>query len=70
MISKNSNKVLTKAELDGSVGENALWSGPLDLSGFPMGKGASNGTYGLEILKASCGCDGLKAPITSKAKSY
>jgi|ETNvirenome_6_30_1030629.scaffolds.fasta_scaffold297566_1 hypothetical protein len=70
MISKNSNKILTKAQLEGQVGESAVWDGPLDLSNFPMGKGSSKGIYGMEVLKADCGCSNLQGPITSKCKSY
>ena len=70
MISKNSNKILTKAQLDGQVGESAVWDGPLDLSNFPMEKGSSSGCHGMEVLKANCGSPNLQGPITSKCKSY
>ena len=59
-----------KVDLAGQVGENAVWDGPLSKEGFPMGKGSSSGIYGLEVSKASCGCDSINMPITQKAKTY
>lgn len=50
----------------GSVGENAVWDGPLDLTGFPKGKGSSSGITGMEVSKDM---PVYKAgPITMKAK--
>ena len=54
----------------GQVGENALWDGPLSKEGFPMGKGSSSGSQGMEVSKADCGCDSVKRPITSRARAY
>jgi len=54
----------------GQVGENALWDGPLSKEGFPMGKGSSSGSQGMEVSKADCGCDSVKGPITSRARAY
>lgn len=51
----------------GIVGESALWDGPLDVSGFPMGKGSSSGKNGMEVSKAECDCPGM-TPITQRAK--
>jgi hypothetical protein len=51
----------------GIVGESALWDGPLDLEGFPMGKGSSSGKNGMEVSKAHCGCTMIKEPITNRA---
>ena len=31
-----------RLETNGITGANALWDGPLDMTGFPMGKGISN----------------------------
>jgi hypothetical protein len=59
-----------KADLAGQVGENALWDGPLSKEGFPMGKGSSSGSKGMEVSKAHCGCDSVKGPITSRARAY
>lgn len=52
----------------GTVGESHVWDGPLDVTGFPMGKGSSSGANGMEISKAHCGCNTLKGPITQRAK--
>jgi hypothetical protein len=49
----------------GIVGESALWDGPLDVDGFPMGKGSSSGKDGLELSKADCKYSA--GPITNKA---
>jgi|TARA_B110000238_G_scaffold124389_1_gene134541 hypothetical protein len=66
---KEKNKFdMGKAQLKGQVGENAVWDGPLDTSGFPMGKGSSSGITGMQISKASCGCSSFKGPITQIAK--
>jgi hypothetical protein len=55
-----------RIENDGITGANALWNGPLDIDGFPMGKGASNGKNGMEIKKFPVMCN--PAPITQRAK--
>ena len=66
---KEKNKFdMGKAQLKGQVGENAVWDGPLDTSGFPMGKGSSSGITVMQISKASCGCSSFKGPITQVAK--
>jgi hypothetical protein len=67
MINKN-KPAMGKAQLNGKVGENAVWDGPLDTSGFPMGKGSSSGITGMEVSKASVGSDSY-APITQRAKA-
>ncbi len=65
MINKN-KPAMGKAQLNGQVGENAVWDGPLDTSGFPMGKGSSSGITGMQVLKAPTM---YKAgPITQLAK--
>ena len=50
----------------GIVGESALWNGPLDVEGFPMGKGSSSGKKGMEVSKADFEC-GHGTPITNRA---
>jgi len=67
MINKN-KPAMGKAQLNGQIGENAVWDGPLDTSGFPMGKGSSSGITGMEVSKASVGSDSY-APITQRAKA-
>ena len=44
---------VVKAEA-GVVGANALWDGPLNTMGFPMGRGSSSGITGMQLKKASC----------------
>jgi hypothetical protein len=41
---------VVKAEA-GVVGANALWDGPLNTMGFPMGRGSSSGITGMELKK-------------------
>ena len=65
---KKDIKTLANQKLQGQVGENAVWDGPLSKAGFPMGKGSSSGANGMEISKASCGCGSYKLPITQRAK--
>jgi|TARA_R110000803_G_scaffold50723_3_gene105093 hypothetical protein len=57
-----------KALKNGITGENAVWDGPLDTSGFPMGKGSSSGITGMQIKKYPCKSYDLQPPITAKAK--
>jgi len=56
-------KAVVKAE-EGVVGANALWDGPLDTSGFPMGKGSSSGINGMKINQAAVPYS--EGPITCK----
>ena len=52
---KEKNKFdMGKAQLKGQVGENAVWDGPLDTTGFPMGKGSSSGINGMQVSKYPC----------------
>ena len=53
-------------ENDGITGANALWNGPLDVDGFPMGKGVSNGKDGMQVKKSPVMYN--SAPITQRAK--
>ena len=57
---KNKKTMFSQGQLQGQVGESALWDGPLSKAGFPMGKGSSSGANGMEISKASCGCGSYK----------
>jgi|TARA_B100000900_G_scaffold412431_1_gene434205 hypothetical protein len=50
----------------GIVGESHVWDGPIDTSGFPMGKGSSSGINGMEIKKYPT--DYKAGPITQRAK--
>lgn len=53
-----------EAKMSG-LGANVLWSGPLDTTAYPKGKGYSAGTYGMKLRfdDPSCGC---MMPITKK----
>ena len=53
---------------NGTVGENALWDGPLDISSFPTGKGSSSGNNGMEVLNANCGCGEDMTSIMQRVK--
>ncbi len=55
-----------KAQLKGQVGENAVWDGPLDTTGFPMGKGSSSGSKGMQVSRYPCSYS--SQPITTRAK--
>jgi len=64
---KEKNKLdMSKAQLKGQVGENAVWDGPLDTTGFPMGKGSSSGINGMQVSKYPCKYS--SEPITQRAK--
>ena len=62
-------KIKSNPKLEGQIGENAIWDGPLDKSGFPMGVGSSSGITGLQVSKYPCKC-APGVPITSRAKGY
>ena len=63
-----SKLIMDKPSLEGQVGENALWEGPLDTEGFPMGKGSSSGKNGMQVKKYPCKSYSLQGPITQRAK--
>ena len=64
---KEKNKFdMGKAQLKGQVGENAVWDGPLDTTGFPMSKGSSSGINGMQVSKYPCKYS--SEPITQRAK--
>ena len=67
---KKDRKTLANQKLEGQVGENAVWDGPLSKEGFPMGVGSSSGITGLEVSKAPCGYGYQEGPISSRAKVY
>jgi hypothetical protein len=52
----------------GIVGESHVWDGPLDVNGFPMGKGSSSGITGMQIKKYPCKSYDLQPPITKKVQ--
>ena len=61
-------KSLANQKLQGQVGENAVWDGPLSKEGFPMGVGSSSGITGMEVSKYPMSYKGM--PITQCAKVY
>ena len=67
---KKDIKALANQKLEGQVGENAVWDGPLSKEGFPMGVGSSSGITGMEVSKAPCGYGYQEGPISSRAKVY
>jgi hypothetical protein len=62
------DKIRKNPKLSGQIGENAIWDGPLDKTGFPMGVGNSNGITGMQVSKYPC--EYKAGPITENAKGY
>jgi len=60
--------IINNPKLDGQVGENAVWDGPLSKEGFPMGVGSSSGITGMQVSKYPC--EYKAGPITQLAKAY
>ena len=60
--------IINNPKLDGQVGENAVWDGPLSKEGFPMGVGSSSGITGMQVSKYPC--EYKAGPITQLAKVY
>jgi hypothetical protein len=67
---KKNIKAIANQKLEGQVGENAVWDGPLSKEGFPMGVGSSSGITGMQVSKAPCGYGYQEGPISSRAKVY
>ena len=65
---KKNIKTLANQKLQGQVGENAVWDGPLSKEGFPKGVGSSSGITGMEVSKYPTSYKGM--PITQCAKVY
>jgi hypothetical protein len=63
---RKKTSAVIKAE-EGVVGADALWSGPMDTTGFPMIGGSSSGSNPVQVKKAPCMYKG--GPITQIAKS-
>jgi|GEM_PF-717771 len=63
-IMKKNSPAVSKIEGQGVTGANALWDGPLDTTGFPMGKGSSSGKDGMKIKQDNAVY--TAGPITSK----
>ena len=61
-------KIKKNPKLDGQIGENAIWEGPLSKEGFPMGVGSSSGITPMQVSKYPCKYDAM--PISQRAKVY
>ena len=65
---KKDIKTLANQKLQGQVGENAVWDGPLSKEGFPMAQGSSSGITPMQVSKYPTQYKGM--PITQQAKVY
>jgi hypothetical protein len=63
---RSTTPAVKKIESNGITGANALWDGPLDITGFPLGKGSSNGSKGMKLKHSPC--EYKEGPITQRAK--
>ena len=61
-------KIKKNPKLEGQIGENAIWEGPLSKEGFPMGVGSSSGITPMQVSKYPCKYEA--GPISQKAKVY
>ena len=59
---------LLKVERPKVSGLNHLWDGPLDITGFPMGKGSSSGKNGKKVKQDNFPYK--SGPITQRAKCF
>ena len=62
------DKIRKNPKLEGQIGENAIWEGPLSKEGFPMGVGSSSGITPMQVSKYQCSYDAM--PISQRAKVY
>jgi hypothetical protein len=65
---KNTTPAVKRIENNGITGANALWDGPLDVTGFPMGKGSSSGKNGKKVKQDNFPYK--SGPITQRAKCF
>jgi hypothetical protein len=65
---KNTTPAVKRIENNGITGANALWDGPLDMTGFPMGKGSSSGKNGKKVKQDNFPYK--SGPITQRAKCF
>lgn len=66
---QNIDPHLLRLERPKASGMNHLWDGPLDTTGYPMGKGSSSGKNGIILKKFPCKETNVNIPITQKAKN-
>ena len=62
------DKIRKNPKLEGQIGENAIWEGPLSKEGFPMGVGSSSGITPMQVSKYPCSYDPM--PVSQRAKAY
>ena len=65
-----SRSIIGKPELTGQVGENAVWSGPLNMDSFPKGMGNSRGITGMKLNHAGIPYKPLNAVLCARGKEY
>jgi hypothetical protein len=65
-----SYSIISKPELLGQVGENAVWSGPLNMDNFPKGMGNSRGITGMKLNHAGVPYKPLNAVLCAQGKEY
>lgn len=63
----NKTTAVASIERNGITGANALWDGPLNVDGFPKGKGSSSGKNGIKLKFDNATYK--SGPITSICKS-
>ena len=64
------NKIISSPSLEGQVGENALWDGPLNLDALPKGKGNSRGITGMKLNHAGVPYKPLNAVLCAQGREY
>jgi hypothetical protein len=65
-----SKMIIDTPQLEGQVGENAIWDGPLNLAAFPKGKGSSSGITGMKLNQASVPYKPLNAVLCAQGREY
>ena len=53
------DKIRKNPKLEGQIGENAIWEGPLSKEGFPMGVGSSSGITPMQVSKYPVSYDAM-----------
>ena len=61
-----SKSIMSKPELSGQVGENAVWEGPLNMDNFPKGMGNSRGITGMKLNHAGVPYKGRNAVLCAQ----
>lgn len=68
MENKLTKTAMANKSIQKESGFNSVWDGPLDTTGFPMGKGSSSGINGMEVKKYPCK-ETAGIPITKRVKN-